>query len=106
MSTRLSESTRLTLAFLSLRCLPFAAQIWFQNKRAKIKKTTGQKNPLAVHLMAQGLYNHTTASLDGDEEEEETVDVDDATTSSPAGNHVSVSSPDASTADHSLSSDQ
>lgn len=33
-------------------------KIWFQNKRAKIKKATGSKNTLAVHLMAQGLYNH------------------------------------------------
>ncbi|XP_078120909.1 homeobox protein engrailed-2b-like [Sander vitreus] len=33
-------------------------KIWFQNKRAKIKKATGNKNALALHLMAQGLYNH------------------------------------------------
>lgn len=80
-------------------------QIWFQNKRAKIKKTTGQRNPLALHLMAQGLYNHTTASLDGEEDDEEAVDVDDGTASSPAGNQM-VSSPDASIADHSMSSEQ
>ncbi|KAM9349095.1 homeobox protein engrailed-2b-like [Symphorus nematophorus] len=36
-------------------------KIWFQNKRAKIKKTSGNKNSLALHLMAQGLYNHSTA---------------------------------------------
>lgn len=36
-------------------------KIWFQNKRAKIKKTSGEKNYLALHLMAQGLYNHSTA---------------------------------------------
>uniref|UniRef100_A0A8C6UNT1 Homeobox protein engrailed-like n=1 Tax=Neogobius melanostomus TaxID=47308 RepID=A0A8C6UNT1_9GOBI len=35
-------------------------KIWFQNKRAKIKKATGNQNALALHLMAQGLYNHTT----------------------------------------------
>lgn len=56
--------------------------------------------------MAQGLYNHTTASLDGDEDEDEAVDVDDGTVASPAGNQISVSSPDASIADHSMSSDQ
>ncbi|XP_041848385.1 homeobox protein engrailed-2b [Melanotaenia boesemani] len=39
-------------------------KIWFQNKRAKIKKASGNKNSLALHLMAQGLYNHT-ASRDG-----------------------------------------
>nr|XP_046148260.1 homeobox protein engrailed-2a-like [Oncorhynchus gorbuscha] len=39
-------------------------KIWFQNKRAKIKKATGAKNTLALHLMAQGLYNHATTSKD------------------------------------------
>lgn len=43
-------------------------KIWFQNKRAKIKKSTGHKNPLAIQLMAQGLYNHTTVAADEDEE--------------------------------------
>ena len=33
-------------------------KIWFQNKRAKIKKSSGVKNNLALQLMAQGLYNH------------------------------------------------
>ncbi|CAL8280745.1 unnamed protein product [Lota lota] len=37
-------------------------KIWFQNKRAKIKKASGNKNSLAAHLMAQGLYNHASAS--------------------------------------------
>lgn len=37
-------------------------KIWFQNKRAKIKKATGSKNNLAFHLMAQGLYNHSTVT--------------------------------------------
>jgi homeobox protein engrailed len=45
--------------------------IWFQNKRAKIKKTTGQKNPLALQLMAQGLYNHSTVPVGEEEEDEE-----------------------------------
>uniref|UniRef100_G3U2T6 Homeobox protein engrailed-like n=1 Tax=Loxodonta africana TaxID=9785 RepID=G3U2T6_LOXAF len=40
-------------------------KIWFQNKRAKIKKATGNKNTLAVHLMAQGLYNHSTTAKEG-----------------------------------------
>ncbi|XP_066262642.1 homeobox protein engrailed-1a-like isoform X1 [Euwallacea similis] len=42
-------------------------KIWFQNKRAKIKKSTGQKNPLALQLMAQGLYNHSTVPCDEDD---------------------------------------
>nr|CAH0099963.1 unnamed protein product [Daphnia galeata] len=46
-------------------------KIWFQNKRAKIKKTTGQKNPLALQLMAQGLYNHSTVPVGEEEEDEE-----------------------------------
>jgi len=33
-------------------------KIWFQNKRAKIKKSSGVRNSLALQLMAQGLYNH------------------------------------------------
>lgn len=42
-------------------------KIWFQNKRAKIKKSNGQKNPLALQLMAQGLYNHSTVPCDEDD---------------------------------------
>ncbi|PNF41608.1 Homeobox protein E60 [Cryptotermes secundus] len=45
-------------------------KIWFQNKRAKIKKASGQKNPLALQLMAQGLYNHSTISMTREEEEQ------------------------------------
>ncbi|XP_055373916.1 segmentation polarity homeobox protein engrailed-like isoform X2 [Condylostylus longicornis] len=44
-------------------------KIWFQNKRAKIKKSSGHKNPLALQLMAQGLYNHSTVPLTKEEEE-------------------------------------
>lgn len=44
-------------------------KIWFQNKRAKLKKASGQKNPLALQLMAQGLYNHSTVPVDEDDEE-------------------------------------
>ncbi|CAH2282033.1 homeobox engrailed-2 [Pelobates cultripes] len=45
-------------------------KIWFQNKRAKIKKATGSKNSLALHLMAQGLYNHSTTSKDSKSDSE------------------------------------
>ncbi|XP_075445264.1 homeobox protein engrailed-2 [Ascaphus truei] len=45
-------------------------KIWFQNKRAKIKKATGNKNSLALHLMAQGLYNHSTTSKDSKSDSE------------------------------------
>ncbi|XP_072160917.1 homeobox protein E60 [Bemisia tabaci] len=44
-------------------------KIWFQNKRAKIKKARGTRNPLALQLMAQGLYNHSTVQLSKEEEE-------------------------------------
>ena len=45
-------------------------KIWFQNKRAKIKKASGQKNPLALQLMAQGLYNHSTVPVDEEDSDE------------------------------------
>jgi homeobox protein engrailed len=45
-------------------------KIWFQNKRAKNKKAGGQKNPLALQLMAQGLYNHSTIPMTREEEEQ------------------------------------
>ncbi|KAM7401430.1 hypothetical protein PAMA_005569 [Pampus argenteus] len=44
-------------------------KIWFQNKRAKIKKAAGNKNSLALHLMAQGLYNHSAAKDDKSDSE-------------------------------------
>ncbi|XP_074042446.1 homeobox protein E60 [Leptinotarsa decemlineata] len=55
-------------------------KIWFQNKRAKIKKASGQKNPLALQLMAQGLYNHSTIPLS--KEEEELQDMHDSSSAS------------------------
>ena len=39
-------------------------KIWFQNKRAKIKKSSGQRGELAQMLAAQGLYNHSTVPVD------------------------------------------
>ncbi|XP_058478465.1 homeobox protein engrailed-1-B-like [Solea solea] len=44
-------------------------KIWFQNKRAKIKKASGFKNGLALQLMAQGLYNHSTTTIQDDKED-------------------------------------
>ncbi|KAF8789801.1 Homeobox protein engrailed-2a like protein [Argiope bruennichi] len=35
-------------------------KIWFQNRRAKVKKASGSKNRLAALLKEQGLYNHST----------------------------------------------
>lgn len=49
-------------------------KIWFQNKRAKIKKSTGSRNPLALHLMAQGLYNHSTVPVDEEDDEDDIMD--------------------------------
>ena len=42
-------------------------KIWFQNKRAKLKKSTGDKGDLAKMLESQGLYNHQTVAMDEEE---------------------------------------
>ena len=46
-------------------------KIWFQNKRAKAKKASGVRNVLALQLMAQGLYNHSTVAGPQELEEDE-----------------------------------
>ncbi|KAH9505416.1 hypothetical protein Btru_057204 [Bulinus truncatus] len=54
-------------------------KIWFQNKRAKIKKSVGVRNPLAMQLMEQGLYNHSTVKdfLNGEMSKETMSDTGD-----------------------------
>jgi len=43
-------------------------KIWFQNKRAKLKKCQGEKGELAKILEKQGLYNHQTCKEDDDDD--------------------------------------
>jgi homeobox protein engrailed len=61
-SRYLTEKRRLELSD-ELKLSESQIKIWFQNKRAKIKKCTGAKNTLALKLMSQGLYNHSTITV-------------------------------------------
>ncbi|NXQ87417.1 HME1 protein, partial [Nyctibius grandis] len=68
----LAQELSLNESQIKICCCPAGGprKIWFQNKRAKIKKATGIKNGLALHLMAQGLYNHSTTTVQDKEESE------------------------------------
>lgn len=60
----LSEDRRRVLA-KQLSLNETQIKIWFQNKRAKLKKSSSSEKPLASKLMAEGLYNHSTFKPDG-----------------------------------------
>ncbi|XDV31196.1 hypothetical protein PO909_033944 [Leuciscus waleckii] len=61
-SRYIAEQRRRALA-LELGLNDAQIKVWFQNKRAKLKKASGFKNGLAMQLMAQGLYNHSTNTV-------------------------------------------
>lgn len=61
----MTEERRKNLA-LELDLNENQIKIWFQNKRAKLKKSSGQKGELAKMLMAQGLYDHSTVPVEED----------------------------------------
>ncbi|KAK7153592.1 hypothetical protein R3I94_007089 [Phoxinus phoxinus] len=61
-SRYIPEQRRRALA-LELGLNDAQIKVWFQNKRAKLKKASGFKNGLAMQLMAQGLYNHSTNTV-------------------------------------------
>ncbi|XP_042902614.1 homeobox protein E30-like isoform X1 [Parasteatoda tepidariorum] len=45
-------------------------KIWFQNRRAKLKKINPRRSPLALQLMAEGLYDHRTLPVKDDDDDE------------------------------------
>ena len=65
----LDEKRRISLS-QQLQLNESQIKIWFQNKRAKIKKVR-DKTTLAKELSAQGLYNHSTMTMDSDDCENE-----------------------------------
>ena len=64
-SRYLTEDRRVNLA-RELGLSESQLKIWFQNKRAKMKKSNGDKGELAKILDAQGLYNHQTVLEDSE----------------------------------------
>lgn len=49
-------------------------KIWYQNKRAKLKKCSGTRDLLATQLMSQGLYNHSLVHLEKDDDDDDDDD--------------------------------
>jgi len=52
------------------RIIAISFAVWFQNKRAKVKKSSGVPNALALQLLAEGLYNHCSQPTKTSDDEE------------------------------------
>ncbi|TRY88880.1 hypothetical protein DNTS_016954 [Danionella cerebrum] len=65
----ITDQRRRTLA-TELRLHEVQIKVWFQNKRAKVKRSSGGRNVLAERLKEQGLYDHSTSTVREEEEGE------------------------------------
>lgn len=71
---KMKMSSLLTKEDVELYCKSYFLFWKFQNKRAKLKKASGPRGELALQLMAQGLYNHSTVPPRGPDDDSDEDD--------------------------------